>query len=145
MKILITTLLLICACALPSFASSGPGGSTTVSTPIADSQTIASDWKSGGLHTVVTTPKKDGESSNNWMLRHKQAVDAAKITFPPDATVFGGFGWVAGVTFDTISVGWLSQDYTRTTVSTTHDAPTSNSTWKYEEQHAVLLAHSYFP
>lgn len=57
-----------------------------------DPQTLTSTWHSDGLELTVTTPRKIDkwghvEPASTWAARHRQAVDAARVAFPPDPTV----------------------------------------------------------
>lgn len=38
--------------------------------------------KDGGTHTV-TTPRLDGESADDWVTRHQEAVAALQAVYPP--------------------------------------------------------------
>ena len=45
---------------------------------------VTAEWKSGGITTVVTTTRDDGESAADFAAKHREAVDAMKIEFPVD-------------------------------------------------------------
>lgn len=50
----------------------------------ASMQTMESEWTTGGTKHKVSTPRNDGESVDDWMERHKEALDAAQTIWPPD-------------------------------------------------------------
>ncbi len=47
-------------------------------------QTLETTWVSDALTMTIKTPRKEGEASAEWMARHKEALDAAKVVFPVD-------------------------------------------------------------
>ncbi len=53
-------------------------------TATADKEVCAAHWTSGGVVVEIAVPKKLGETQDEWLDRCKQAVEKAKIQFPPE-------------------------------------------------------------
>lgn len=47
-------------------------------------QTLTSTWLSGGVNQSITSTREEGESTQDFILRHKEALDAAVETWPVD-------------------------------------------------------------
>jgi hypothetical protein len=53
-------------------------------TASADKELCGGHWMSGGVVVEITIPKKLGESQDEWLDRCKQAIEKAKVQFPPE-------------------------------------------------------------
>lgn len=55
-----------------------------VDTELDEMQTITAEWVSDGVTITISTTRTEGEDTQGWLNRHKTAVDAAKVLYPPD-------------------------------------------------------------
>lgn len=49
------------------------------------SMTLITTWRSGGMTHTVNTPRDAGETAEQHASRHKEAVEALKAVYPPEA------------------------------------------------------------
>ena len=50
-----------------------------------ETMTLTTTWKSGNMTHTVTTPREGDETAAAHSARHKEAVEALKALYPPEA------------------------------------------------------------
>lgn len=47
-------------------------------------QTLTTTWSSGAIEHAVVTPRESGETTEHWVNRHREAVEASQAIWPPN-------------------------------------------------------------